>query len=520
MPLPGREEIVTQQHKRYFYQPNGPAPENEIRYAGQDGQFMVIESAAIPHGDISPINVGDPSSFKKYKQVGASVDAPDFATFTVNFLEYHGAIPRHLYDMIDCMTSFFEVTGFCKDPSVITRKISDYVKIYSNGEATNSSPSGGAFDSDDMVQDDLDFTALGSIYLVAGMSVGEEGAAEVASEVIDNTYGSQVQCRACGPNRNGTELIYWVQDNTVASPGIGPAVGYTTDGYSTITIVAINGADSNDTPKAIAVVGQYLVVVTNGPSGSEGYFYAEIDEITGAPGTWTQVTTGFVAGNGPNDIYVASAREVWFCGDNGYIYKSTNILSGVGVIDPGDTISDNLNRIDGDFANVVVAVGDGAAITFSTNSGRTFSVATNAPAAFSLDALQVLDEFRWWVGDSEGDVYWTNSRAESVWTEQILPAVSAGALATIQDIVFATEEIGYIVAATAAPAGVFFSTINGGADWEEGSVNTFPTLDRINRIAYPAVENKAVAANNLVLGGLAGNGTDGIVLAGAVPVKG
>jgi len=519
MPLPTADQIVTQQHKRYFYQPQGPGADNPIFYAGVDGQYMVIESGTLPDGDISPINVGDPSEFKKFRRVGTEVSAPDFDTFTVNFLQHHGAIPRQLYDLRDCVVDYYEVTGKCKDPGVFTRNAADYVKIYSNAKSTSTTAGGSAFDGDSMVQDDQDYTAQSGVYVVAGMSVGEKAAAEVASEVIDVVYGSKVRCGACGPNDNGTKLVYAVLNNTVASPGVGPSVAYSLDGGLTWTVAAINGATSNDIPKAIDVVGQRLIVVFNdGATG--GYFISTLNSITGIPGTWSKVTTGFVSGNAPNDIWVSNPREIYFCGDGGYIYKSEVITSGVDVLDPANTATDNLNRIDG-YENTVVAVGDGAAIIYSLNRGSTFAVASNAPAAFSLDALEVIDEFRWWVGDSEGDVYWTNNRGETAWNETTLPAATAGAPATVQDIVFATDEVGYIVAATSGPAAIFYATINGGRTWEADiSVNTFPTLDRVNRLAYPVVSNQAVAANNLVFGGLAGNGTDGIILIGAAPVRG
>ncbi len=519
MPLPTADQIITQQHKRYFYQFNAAAPENPIKYGGQDGQFLTIENATRPKGDITPINVGNPGKFKSFRKVGREVSAPDFDTFTVNFLEFHNGIPKQLYNMADCLTTFYEVTGKCKDPSVLTREVSDYIKIYSNGEVTSDTAGGGAFDSDSMVQDDLDYTALSGVYLIAGLPVGEKAAAEVASEVIDIIYGDRVRCADCGPNDDGTNLIYGVLNNTVASPGIGPSIIYSLDGGLTWTVVAINGSTSNDIPVAIELVGQTLIVVFNdGLTG--GYFAATINDITGIPGTFVKVITGFVSGNGPNDVYVANPREVFFCGTGGYVYKSESILSGVSVLDAAATTTENLNRIDGS-EETIVAVGDGAAIIFSTNRGETFSVASNAPASFSIDALEVLDEFRWWIGDDEGDVLWTNNRAETAWNEVTLPVAVAGTLATIQDIVFATSEVGYIAAATAAPAATFFATLNGGRTWEaDASVNTFPTLDRVNRLAFPRVSNQAVAANNLAFAGLAGNGTDGIILIGVAPIRG
>jgi len=519
MPKPKADLIVTQQHKRYFYMKNGAAPNGLLRYAGRDGQFINIDSASIPKGDISPINVGSPDKFKEYEAVGFSIDSPDLPTFTVQFLEMHGGVPIQLYNLGDCDTTFWEPTGSCKDPSILSRKIGDYVKIYAAGDNTNTETGGSAFDSDDMVEDPLDFTALGGIYAVGALAVGEEAAAEVYSEVVDVVYGSNAQCAGCGPNDNGAQKIYWAINNTVASPGVGPAVGYSVDGLATQTVTAINGASADDIPVAIDIVGDYLVVAyRNATTG--GYFYSQLNSVTGKPGTWTNVTTGFVSGNQPLDMHVGSAREVYFCGNGGYIYKSTNILNGVSVSDAGNATTDNLNRINGQGGHQVVAVGDGAAVVFSQNRGNTWSVTTNSPAAFSLDALEVIDEYLWIVGTDGGEVFYSNTQGEDPWLEISLPSLTAGSPAAIQDIVFATPEVGYIVATTSDPAGLFYSTITGGAEWEDGSLNTFPTLDRINRIAYPKVGNRAIASNNLAFAGLAGDGSDGILMLGTTQVKG
>lgn len=518
MPLPKADEIITQQHKRYFYQLRGSAPYNVLKYGGQDGQYLVIESGTLPIGDVAAINVGDPAQFKKFKRVGSEVSAPDFDTFSVMFLEQHGGIPRQLYNMVDCVTTFFEATGVCKDPSILSRNNGDYVKLYARGLATSTEAGGSAFDSDTQVEDTIDFSAEGGIYLVGALAVGEEAASEIYSEVIDVVYGSQINCGACGPDDDGTQKIFWVINNTVASPGVGPAVGYSLDGLATQTVTAINGATSNDIPVAIDIVGDYLVVAFRDAT-TGGYFYARLNDVTGAPGTWTKVSAGFVSGSQPLDMYVANGREVYFCGNGGYIYKSTNILSGVDVSNAGDTTADNLNRIKGN-GSLVVAVGDGAAVVYSPNQGASWAAATFSPAAFSLDALEVIDDYLWWVGTDGGELFYTNTRGESAWTEVTLPALTGGAPAAIQDLAFVTDEVGYVVASTSGPAGLFYSTVSGGAEWEEGSVNTFPTVDRINRLAYPVVSNRSVASNNLAFAGLAGNGADGVLMLGAAAVKG
>lgn len=517
MPNKTSDEIITQQHKRYYYQVGGAAPGNPLVYAGADGTFLNIATLTNPvSGGINPINVQDPSAYDRYVRVGRETTAPAFPTGTVTFLERHGGIPRQLYDLVDCIVTFYEANGNCKDPSDFLNGWTDYLKVIANGEATSRTEGGGAFAADAQVEDPIDFTfehitALGSLLF------GEEAATEITTEVIDVVYGSRFQCGNCGPADSGTKLIYAVTDGVSGSPGSLPRVVYSLDGGGTWTSSIITAGLATDTPTAIEVVGQYLVVAfDDGDTG--GYWITTLNAITGAPGTWTAVTTGFVSSSPPNDIYVASPREVFFVGDAGYIYKATNILSGVSVVDDGSATAQDLNRVDG-VGNVIVAVGDSDAVVYSGNRGGSWTTPTNTPGSGgNLTAVAVLNDYRWWVGDNAGSVFYTDVRGETAWTSIGLPS----SVATIQDVVFVTDEVGYIASATAGPAAVLFVTLNGGADWGTAGTSrlpAFPTIDRANRIAYPRVSNRAVAANNVALAGLHGDGTDGVLLLGIAAVK-
>jgi hypothetical protein len=86
-------------------------------------------------------------------------------------------------------------------------------------------------------------------------------------------------------------------------------------------------------------------------------------------------------------------------------------------------------------------------------------------------------------------------------------------LATIQDIKFPTQEVGWILGSTSAPAAVVWTTYNGGLTWTKESprIVTTPTYDRSNRIAFPNTPEFPYLANWAAIAGLGGNGTDGVI---------
>jgi photosystem II stability/assembly factor-like uncharacterized protein len=514
MPRVTADEINTQKHVRFFYQPGGPGVNNGLKYGGQDGQYLNIESASNPRsGGINPINVQDPSRIGAYRRVGRSVDAPDFPTASVTFLQAKDQLPRHLTTLGDCLTNFYQVVGDCRDLSDFQNGWSSYIKVFSLGENTELEEAGGSFDSDEMLEDSLEYT-FGSVYNIGKLGFGDKATTEVYSEVIDVVYGSRVRCQGCGPSDNGTSLMYAVANNTVASVGQAPSVFYSTDGGSSWTEVALTGSASTDVPRAIDIAGNYLVVLyDDGSTG--GYFYAEINNITGAPGTWSQLTTGFVAGFAPSDMWVSSPREIWICGEGGYIYKVESISSGATVKDSANATAEDLKRIDG-LDEIIVATAANGKVVLSTNRGETWATTDADPSANNLNALWVWDDFSWWVGDAAGNVYYSLDQG-ATWTEKVINSSGTA----VYDIYFASPECGYIAYITAGPVAKLATTMNGGRDWTESSprLNNWPVSDRANRLAAPEVGNLNVAVNNLLVGGLAGNGSDGLLLVATAPVK-
>jgi|GEM_PF-1190894 len=511
MPKPGADLVVTQKHRRAFSQRGGPGPANITRYAGADETYMVFEDDSNPiTGGRDPINFHDPlrRAGGAYRRIGEKTSAPDFPNATINFMERHGGVPWADFDA-GCPNNFYEVVGPCKRPDDFINGWSDFVKIYSYGRANKHDESGNTTQEDDnasMTAVEFEFSA---IYKIGSLLFGEKGAGEVEREVVDLVWAGGIDCGACGPNDNGTNRLYAVTKSSgAASPGTPAEVIYTIDGGATFGQQNITGLGGTVDPTAIAIAGNTLIVLD---TAGNGYWLSDINVLTGVPGAWTNVTTGFVASKQPNDLYVAGASEVYFVGNGGYIYKSTDIYSGVTVLDAGNVNTSNYQRIHGQ-DDCIVVVGDSGKVVKTLNRGVTWANVTLSPTSATVRAILVLDDFRYWIGTSGGFVYYTINGGETF----VLQTLPGGTLTVIDDIVAATDEVLYISARTSTPTGRLITSWNGGQKWTSSAATTqriqnLPTASRFNRIAVPSTGQATTDTNTIALGGLSGGGTDGIL---------
>ena len=504
------DEVVVQSHKRAFLQFGGPRPGNLLKYYGQDAQYFAITGVGSNEAKVDPIWVKDPVT-NGYRLIARKFGPPDLAKASLELYEKHGFIPRQL-GKIGCSFNMYELTGACADLSDFTRGWTDYVLIYSYATVTNKDL-GNRFDfgDDAAITDKLELV-LSDLYPVGPLSFGDNATTMIDLEVMDVVYGSKAQCGNCGPEDDGTKRIYAIVKSSGGSPGLPSEIIWTTDGGATWNQSNITGMAVAEDPVAIDVVGRYLDVLsrTAGGATTGGYYISEIDPITGTPGAWTKVTNGFVASKQPNDIYVANPREVYICADGGYVYKATDVSAGVFVLSAGAATVQNLNRIDG-IDEAIVAVGNAGAVIRSTNRGATFAALT-APSGADIKALETLNKNRIWVGTGTGFVYYTLNGGVS-WVELFFSGCESG---TVLDIVFATDEVGYIAHTNSTPTGKVWATWDGGQSWTNNTprIANLPTSLRFNRMAYPPKGDSMTAANNLIIAGLAAAGSDGILLLG------
>lgn len=506
-------ETLTQNFIRAFTQRGGPSPNNIVRYVGLDEQYLMVGDIARPdRGAITPINVNDPYVRGLFARTGIQIAAPDIPSNSVTFKQRFGGVPWYKF-RLNCPISIYESEGLCEQPDDPINGWST-MQILSRGLSSNKTYAGRTpFDGSDESTTAIDFAWLGDVYTVGGIAVGEKASTDVTTEVIDIVYYGPVRCTDCGPANDGTQWVAALQQTAGGSSAENGKVLYTTDGGATWTASAITGLGVGVLVTAIDVVGQYLVVIAK---TENAYYVSPVNQLTGVPGAWTKVTTGFVALKTPNDLFVESPSRVYFVAAGGYIYVSTNILAGVSVLDAGNATAQNLSRIHGK-GGALVAVGASNASVKSTNRGVTWA-ATAASITGTLTAVAVTGVFDYFVGTAAGTVYYTTDGG-ATWT---LLALTGAAVTAIQDIIAPTDECLFIAATRAGPTAAIFQTVFGGALWAENNTSrlpgTLPVFGRANRLAYPRVADLMVTSNNLAVAGLGGGLVDGVVYLGQAPI--
>jgi hypothetical protein len=516
MPVTQSNENLGQNYIRAFTQRGGPSPSNPIRYSGMDEQYLMVGDISRPdRGGINAINVNDPNVRGLFKQTGITIDAPDIPGAEITFKQKYGGIPWYKF-RLNCPLNVYESEGLCNDPA---DPLNGWLtmNLLSRGLSSDKTYAGRTpFDGSDESTAAVQFSWLGDVYSVGGISIGEQASVDVTTEVVDIVYGGFAQCSDCGPANDGTKWVYALQQTAGGSSAALGKVLYSTDFGATWTASAITGLGIGVLVTAMDIVGQYLVVVAK---TENAYYVSQINSSTGAPGAWTKVTTGFVATKTPNELFVESPTRTYFVADGGYIYVSTDILSGVSVLSAAGATTNNLTRIHGG-AGVLLAVGASNTILKSTNRGSTWA-ATAGSVTGAHSAVSVNTPQQYYLGtlDTTGKVWYTENGGAS-WTQLNLP--NSSALTAIQDVVFPTLECGYIAATRAGPTAAIYATVLGGALWGENNTSrlpgNLPTFGRANRLAVPRVPDNQIAANNIAVAGLSGGLVDGVIYIGAAPV--
>lgn len=330
------------------------------------------------------------------------------------------------------------------------------------------------------------------------LNFGAKGEATVVSEILDGFFYDAVSCGECGSTpSDGCQKQYWLAAATGGSPGLSSRIVYSIDGgatYGQINITPLAAADA----RRIAPMGQYLVGVTINAGG--GHFYATFAEIDSGAANWTLTVSGYTTD--PRALWVKSPTEAFIAGTGGYVYYLEDPTTTPTVLLDNSLTSQDLNDIHGT-NNTIVAVGASNAVVYSLNNGETWSLVIGPAVGVTLNAVRVLPSGVWWVGDANGNMWWTRNKGVT-WTQKNPGAGNT----SIADIWFVDENIGYVAANTGA-AGRIYSTRNAGNTWQLAS-----TTDRRLQSVPTALRYNVVVGcgyNVVGIGGAKAAGGDGVI---------
>lgn len=492
--------IVTAGQSRVWLVEDGPSPSREPVYQGT----MKIGDSTWPAGDVTPIRVPSPDKFGAFVEAGEVRSGEERATTSVmaRYPEQAStllALRRKL-----CRVDIHVPIGKCKNPQSYNNSW-EKLRIYRDGAITSwSDENAGALDSDEnaATNETGEFSAE-EIIEVTKLSLTEAANTEAAREVISVSICDSSDCGNCGEASDGCSKIFATMIGTGATPGTLPSVLYSDDGGSTWATTNIDSLFSNEAPSDSACVGDFLVVIVN---GSNSYHYANSDDILNGVEVWAEVNTGFAAGGEPNAIFSLSAQDTWIVGDAGYIYRSTDVASGVVVQDAGTVTTQDLQSVHAFDSSNVLAGGSLNALVRTTNGGSTWQAITGPAAGETLRAVYMLGADTWLVGTNTGKLYYTENGGTS-WVLKGLP----GTVDNIDAIDFVDDTVGYI-AARQGSRGYLLRTTNGGFSWyvlpETGAA--IPANDYLNDVAACKFDH------NFVIGvGRADDATTGFVVIGS-----
>lgn len=489
---------MTQLNSAVFIQNGDAGPNNPIKKAGIDGQYVMIETGSRQLGTIDPIFIADPRNFKKYVTFATQVSPPDgFDELSTTYRRTtDGRLPYHLMG-IDCATSFYLNRGKCSDPTD-PNALEFYVEVFPGAIPDGTIESGGnSFDSDDPVEDTITYKLTRPSFLVGSLNFKKTDTTRPVTHV---TYGKPNSQCACVGDR-ATEWQYAIEANAGATAA---QVRYSTNNGTTFTTMPITGIASTEIVKGLEWVGGYLVVVTNtaGSATLGGYYYSLVNAAGVPNSTWVKVSTGFVANALPESTVCINGRTLYIGCQDGYVFVTENVLQGVTTSQAGSITTPDVKYMaaspDANTIGFINASGD---IYLNKAGSNIWSALPVQPALTQPGPIAIVDDKHIFAGSAltDDELFYTANGGVDTWQAISLPIAPF----SIRDIVIVNENVIHLsVTETGTPLAYLVTTWNGGATWvsTEGRIINFPTADENYKIAVPLDGSDSIRANALLMG--------------------
>ena len=229
----------------------------------------------------------------------------------------------------------------------------------------------------------------------------------------------------------------------------------------------------------IAVTGQGdLVIVVNGLNAS--YAYSSDVGVT-----WTEVTG---LSKVLTNAYFINTANIWFVGNDGYIFQSTNGGVSVSTKDAGTATSSTLLDISFADSRLGYAVGEDNAFVRTTDGGEVWSAVTGPAASVFPNDLYVVTAVPGkdivFVGDESGNVWRSTDKGET-WSSVLSNTNLIGGIRGIEIAdcntitVLGNDQDPYFYSGSSVD-GTIYRSIDGGNIWEGVDLET---NDGMNGIA-------------------------------------
>jgi hypothetical protein len=486
---------------RVWLQEGGPRPDHPTEFLSS----MKVAGLNQGFGSTNSIYIPDTSRYGQFIEAGSFKDGAERPT--TSLMGHYAAYVRSKLLTLAQQGCEFDVQihiGECEDPSIFNefQKILIFEGVSVD---TYSTEDLGALEPGDQGKvDETGEISMREMYEYVPLTFSLRSPAVVTNQLLDVIIPDSISCGDCEDESDGCQHFYAISSAAGGSPSTPADLVFSLDKGVTWAAHDIDGMNVANDPSALAKVGSYIVVVSNAEGGM--FVALESEVIAGVDPAFNSVTTGFVAGGEPNDIW-STGRKAFIVGDFGYIYTTTDPTSGVTVIDAGEATIANLNAVHAISEEFAVAVGNGGSVIVIENDLA--SPATTSPVGVGTDlnCVWIFDENTWMIGDSNGDLWYTTDGG-STWTEKGLPGTAPSA---ITDISSPQDSIVY-VAGTVSSHGRIYISVDGGYSFiiADRSTNLIPFSDEITAIASCPDDI------DFILGvGLADDGSDGYIVIGS-----
>jgi len=492
------ERIFQTGHGRVFLQEKGANPHHAIEYQG----LARLSGFSIAEGEPSRVQIPSRLAYDQFENVDEV--AGESSLPTTSMIARFGLDNPIL--RLKCPMQIQVHYGKCEDPEDFTRgweKILAYDKArFTNRSSDEQTALDEAGRATILLTGDITARSFWEIDRLSLEDAEDSGAADITREVVAGIIADYFSCGECGYESDGENRLFHVTKSSGAgSPGLPAELHRSLDGGTSWEDYDIDTLGEDEQPSDLAKVGSNIVVVSN---DSCSMHLADLDDLD----AWTEVTTGFSAGNGPNAIWSRSSTQTWIVGDGGYIYFTSNPSQGVSVQSAGAATVQNLLDIHGIDSKHLVAVGATGAIVVTSNGGETWSdLSSDSPTVNDINVVWMRTEYVWLIGTSGGRLYYTKDGGSN-WTEITFSLSGQGEVHGISFAGYEDSPFGFMTA-TDGSKGYIFRTLAGGESWYQlpDTETTTPDNDRLNFVA-------AGPSGNFVFAGGLKDTDDGIVIVG------